>query len=139
MPRIVHLVIGVHDLERAAQTYGALGFNTARQQDAGSSWLLGRMAMGERCGVLIAILSGMPGGTAAAVTRYLAGDAAPPTTAHWHIRRALVRSIKWLIARHRRARGRQRLATFSDRMLRDIGTDRSMVEPESTSAFWRLR
>ena len=63
----------------------------------------------------------------------------PGVAARWHIRRALVRSIKWLIARHRRARGRQRLATFSDRMLRDIGTDRSMVEPESTSAFWRLR
>ena len=69
----------------------------------------------------------------------LAGNDDPPTTARWHIRRAFVRSIKLLIARRRRARGRQRLATFSNRMLRDIGADRSMVEPESTSAFWRLR
>jgi len=132
MPRIVHLVIGVHDLARAAHTYGALGFNLTPigAHPFGTRHRLALFADNVLELLAMRITELNP---AAFAVRF------PGVAARWHIRRALVRSIKWLIARHRRARGRQRLATFSDRMLRDIGADRSMVVPDSTSAFWRLR
>jgi uncharacterized protein YjiS (DUF1127 family) len=38
-----------------------------------------------------------------------------------------------------RIRDRERLASFDDRMLRDIGIDRTMVDDDSTCWFWRLR
>jgi uncharacterized protein YjiS (DUF1127 family) len=38
-----------------------------------------------------------------------------------------------------RARCRRVLASFNDRMLRDLGIDRAVVEGEGTSWLWRLR
>jgi uncharacterized protein YjiS (DUF1127 family)/uncharacterized membrane protein len=52
---------------------------------------------------------------------------------------ALVRLIAWMISRRAHARSRQRLAGLDDRLLRDIGIDRTVVDDDSTSAFWRLR
>ena len=131
--------------------------------------------MGERRGVLIAIVSSSLGGTAAAVTRYLVDDADPLALTllrwgigflcllpvalvlrvRWPMRRdwfsvaalgicsfglaTLARLTAWIISRHAHARSRRRLADLDDRLLRDIGIDRTVVEDDSTSAFWRLR
>jgi drug/metabolite transporter (DMT)-like permease/uncharacterized protein YjiS (DUF1127 family) len=51
---------------------------------------------------------------------------------------ALVRPAAWMISRHAHARRRRRLADLDDRLLRDIGIHRTMVEDECTSSFWRL-
>jgi drug/metabolite transporter (DMT)-like permease/uncharacterized protein YjiS (DUF1127 family) len=51
----------------------------------------------------------------------------------------LVRLVGRIIAWHKRARGRRLLASFDDRMLRDIGIDRARAANESTASFWRLR
>jgi len=52
---------------------------------------------------------------------------------------ALVRLVASVIAWRARVRSRRLLASFDDRMLRDIGIDRARVEKESTSSFWRHR
>jgi len=44
-----------------------------------------------------------------------------------------------VIAWHERVRSRRLLASYDDRMLRDIGIDRAAVENESTASFWRYR
>jgi hypothetical protein len=31
------------------------------------------------------------------------------------------------------------VASFNDRMLRDIGLDRASIDDDSTTSFWRLR
>ncbi len=51
---------------------------------------------------------------------------------------ALVWLIASVVAWRERARGRRILASFDDRMLRDIGIDRARVERESASSFWRI-
>ena len=55
------------------------------------------------------------------------------------LRAALSRLIESVGAWRARARGRRLLASFDDRMLRDIGIDRTRVERESSSSFWRCR
>jgi drug/metabolite transporter (DMT)-like permease len=52
---------------------------------------------------------------------------------------AASRLVAPVIAWHKRARGRRLLASFDDRMLRDIGIDRAREANESTASFWRLR
>jgi uncharacterized protein YjiS (DUF1127 family) len=52
---------------------------------------------------------------------------------------ALVWLVERVIAWRERARGRRLLASFDDRMLRDIGIDRARIEKESASSFWRYR
>jgi uncharacterized protein YjiS (DUF1127 family) len=52
---------------------------------------------------------------------------------------ALVRLVKSVSSWNGRIRDRERLASFDDRMLRDIGIDRTMVDDDSTCWFWRLR
>ncbi len=51
---------------------------------------------------------------------------------------ALVYLVASVVAWRERARGRRILASFDDRMLRDIGIDRARVERESSSSFWRV-
>jgi uncharacterized protein YjiS (DUF1127 family) len=36
-------------------------------------------------------------------------------------------------------RDRRLLARLDDRMLRDLGIDRALVDDDSTASFWRLR
>jgi uncharacterized protein YjiS (DUF1127 family) len=52
---------------------------------------------------------------------------------------ALSRLVESLTAWRARIRSRRLLASFDDRMLRDIGIDRARVERESSSSFWRCR
>jgi uncharacterized protein YjiS (DUF1127 family) len=52
---------------------------------------------------------------------------------------ALARLIEYVVSWRDCARSRQHFASVDDRMLRDIGIDRDMVEDDSTSSFWRLR
>ena len=52
---------------------------------------------------------------------------------------ALARLAERVIAWHERVRSRRILASYDDRMLRDIGIDRAAVENESTASFWRYR
>jgi drug/metabolite transporter (DMT)-like permease/uncharacterized protein YjiS (DUF1127 family) len=47
--------------------------------------------------------------------------------------------VRWIERWHALARDRRVLASFDDRMLRDIGLDRASVDTESTRSFWRLR
>ena len=54
-------------------------------------------------------------------------------------RAVLSRLVEAVIAWRARARGRRLLASFDDRMLRDIGIDRIRVERESSTSFWRCR
>jgi len=51
----------------------------------------------------------------------------------------LARLVERVIAWHERVRSRRLLASFDDRMLRDIGIDRATIENESTASFWRYR
>ena len=51
----------------------------------------------------------------------------------------LARLVERVIAWHERVRSRRLLASFDDRMLRDIGIDRATIENESTASFWRDR
>jgi uncharacterized protein YjiS (DUF1127 family) len=53
--------------------------------------------------------------------------------------RALVRLVECVASWDRRRRNRRLLASFDDRMLRDIGIDRAAAESDSTASFWRLR
>ena len=55
------------------------------------------------------------------------------------LRAALSRLVESVSAWRARARGRRLLASFDDRMLRDIGIDRARVERESSSSFWHCR
>jgi len=48
-------------------------------------------------------------------------------------------SVLWVGRWQMRARDRRLLASFDDRMLRDIGLDRASVDTESTGSFWRRR
>ena len=54
-------------------------------------------------------------------------------------RAALSRLVGSFIAWRVRIRSRRLLASFDDRMLRDIGIDRARVERESSGSFWRCR
>ena len=47
--------------------------------------------------------------------------------------------VRWIERWHALARDRRVLASFDERMLRDIGLDRASVDTESTRSFWRLR
>jgi drug/metabolite transporter (DMT)-like permease len=47
--------------------------------------------------------------------------------------------VRWVERRRQHSHDRRLLATFSDRMLRDIGLDRGSVDRETTTSFWRLR
>jgi len=51
----------------------------------------------------------------------------------------LARLVERVIAWHERVCGRRHLASYDDRMLRDIGIDRATIENESTASFWRYR
>jgi uncharacterized protein YjiS (DUF1127 family) len=53
--------------------------------------------------------------------------------------RALAQLVERVAAWERRRRNRRLLASFDDRMLRDVGIDRSAAECDSTVSFWRLR
>jgi uncharacterized protein YjiS (DUF1127 family)/uncharacterized membrane protein len=64
---------------------------------------------------------------------------ASPTGRAGRLGAALVRLVAWTISRHAHARSRQRLADLDDRLLRDIGIHRTMVEDDSSCSFWRLR
>jgi uncharacterized protein YjiS (DUF1127 family) len=55
------------------------------------------------------------------------------------VRRALARSLEYVVAQYLDRRDRRRLARLDDRMLRDIGVERGAVERDSTASFWRLR
>ncbi len=52
---------------------------------------------------------------------------------------ALARLVECVISWHERVCSRRILASYDDRMLRDIGIDRAAVENESTASFWRYR
>jgi uncharacterized protein YjiS (DUF1127 family) len=57
-------------------------------------------------------------------------------------RRHLGRLVRWaeqLIAWYRGFADRRLLASFDDRLLRDLGIDRSAVGGDSTTSYWRLR
>jgi uncharacterized protein YjiS (DUF1127 family) len=47
--------------------------------------------------------------------------------------------VKGLLSWNAYVRDRERLARLDDRLLRDIGIDRTVVDDDSTSWFWRLR
>jgi len=47
--------------------------------------------------------------------------------------------VRWVERRRQHSHDRRLLATFSDRMLRDIGLDRGSLGRETTASFWRLR
>lgn len=53
--------------------------------------------------------------------------------------RTLARSVEYVVAWFLDLRDRRRLARLDDRMLRDIGVERSAVDRDSTASFWRLR
>jgi uncharacterized protein YjiS (DUF1127 family) len=53
--------------------------------------------------------------------------------------RTLVQLVEHVISWDQCGRDRRLLASLDDRMLRDIGIRRDMVERDSTSSIWRLR
>ena len=46
---------------------------------------------------------------------------------------------RWVERWRKHGRDRRTLAGFDDHVLRDLGLDRTDVEPESTQSFWRER
>ena len=52
--------------------------------------------------------------------------------------RTLIRLVEHVILWNQCRSDLRLLASFDDRMLRDIGIDRATVESDSTTSFWRL-
>ena len=84
------------------------------------------------------------GGPTSGVARRV-GDGAPlvlsprSTGERLGLLAAILSSSRWVGRWQARARDRRLLASFDDRMLRDIGLDRASLDTESTGSFWRRR